>query len=238
MQAPKYVEPMFLMALMWSIGGTTTSAGRVTFDQFLRAKMKDAKSDIVFPAQGLVYDFMYDFETGEWKRWLSTIPQYVISSNIDFSQVRLSSQSASSSYENVQKCKAPRVQTHPLLYPSVQDYSSIIVPTGSTVCYASLLDTLLTGNKHTIIVGETGVGKSVVASQKLTLEMDAKYDPILMAFSAQTSANQTQDILDGKLEKRRQASHACFMQGKDHRDLLISSSYPLRNSTLLIVMLP
>ncbi|KAL1510265.1 hypothetical protein AB1Y20_006588 [Prymnesium parvum] len=160
-QVPAFIEPMFMMALIWSIGGTTTYSGRTIFDQFLRSKIKDAQSNVSIPAQGLVYDFVFDFKTGEWKRWLTTIPAYT-------------------------------------------DFSSIIVPTGSTVCYTSLLDTLLKGNKHTIIVGETGVGKSVVVQQKLTLAMDAKYEPIMMAFSAQTSANQTQDILDNKFEKRRQ----------------------------------
>ena len=33
--------------------------------------------------------------------------------------------------------------------------------------------------------------------------MDKKYIPMAFTFSAQTSANMTQDIVDGKCEKRR-----------------------------------
>ena len=33
--------------------------------------------------------------------------------------------------------------------------------------------------------------------------LDDTYMPLIMAFSATTSANMTQDILDGKMEKRR-----------------------------------
>jgi len=77
-----------------------------------------------------------------------------------------------------------------------------------------VLDTLLRGKKHTLIVGQTGTAKSVTVQQKLT-RLDSKYlgsgpcpgcEPIMMSFSAQTGANQTQDILDGKFEKRRQGT--------------------------------
>ena len=39
---------------------------------------------------------------------------------------------------------------------------------------------------------------------KLSQGLADTFEPIMMSFSAQTSANQTQDILDGKFEKRRQ----------------------------------
>jgi P-loop containing dynein motor region len=37
----------------------------------------------------------------------------------------------------------------------------------------------------------------------LTNTMPPEYDSVLMTFSARTSANQTQDIIDGKMDKRR-----------------------------------
>ena len=55
-----------------------------------------------------------------------------------------------------------------------------------------------------LAVGPTGTGKTVTVSQKLSQGLSDSFEPIMMAFSAQTSANQTQDILDGKFEKRRQ----------------------------------
>ena len=85
------------------------------------------------------------------------------------------------------------------------EFNSIIVPTAASTCYTALLDTLIRGNAHTLVVGPTGTAKSVVVTQKLT-RLDPKYEPIIMAFSAQSSANQTQDILDGKFEKRRQGT--------------------------------
>ena len=49
-RAPTLVEPIFIMALIWSIGGTTNAAGRAKFDDFLRAKMKEAKTSVAIPA--------------------------------------------------------------------------------------------------------------------------------------------------------------------------------------------
>ena len=39
-----------------------------------------------------------------------------------------------------------------------------------------------------------------LVKQKLLKEMEEKFMPLLISFSAQTSANQTQDIIDGKVD--------------------------------------
>jgi dynein heavy chain len=54
-----------------------------------------------------------------------------------------------------------------------------------------------------MIPGPTGTGKSVNTAEMLTYELPEEFQTLTMNFSAQTSANQTQDYLDEKLEKRR-----------------------------------
>lgn len=51
-------------------------------------------------------------------------------------------------------------------------------------------------------VGPTGTGKTLTISDKLTRFMPKEYIPDFIVFSAKTSANQTQDLIDGKLDKR------------------------------------
>ena len=82
----------------------------------------------------------------------------------------------------------------------------IIVPTADTVRYTYLVDKLLACGKHVLCVGETGTGKTLNVSNKLMTEMPADIVPVFMTFSARTSANQTQDIIDAKMDKRRKVS--------------------------------
>mmetsp|Transcript_24429 Transcript_24429/g.96934 ORF Transcript_24429/g.96934 Transcript_24429/m.96934 type:complete len:2723 (+) Transcript_24429:2309-10477(+) len=89
-------------------------------------------------------------------------------------------------------------------------FAELIVPTADSICSTFLLGKLINMRSHVLIVGETGTGKTVTISQYMCGEaivMGKKIPdnvlPMTMAFSAQTSANQTQDTLDTKLEKRR-----------------------------------
>ena len=54
-----------------------------------------------------------------------------------------------------------------------------------------------------LVVGPTGTGKSLAISDKLINGMPKQYVPEFIVFSAKTSSNQTQDLIDGKLDKRR-----------------------------------
>ena len=65
-----------------------------------------------------------------------------------------------------------------------------------------------------LIAGATGTGKTVYVKSQIDALNTATYQNIQTAFSAQTSANQIQDIIDLKLDKRRKVTLAtpqsCF----------------------------
>lgn len=84
-----------------------------------------------------------------------------------------------------------------------QDFTSIIVPTVDTMRYTYIIDRLLLGGKNVLCVGATGTGKSLNVINKLKHHMPNMYSPIFLNFSARTTANQTQDFIDSKLDKRR-----------------------------------
>jgi dynein heavy chain len=48
-----------------------------------------------------------------------------------------------------------------------------------------------------------GTGKTLAIMDRLLNGMGKGFETLPMAFSASTSANQTQDILDAKMDKRR-----------------------------------
>ena len=53
-----------------------------------------------------------------------------------------------------------------------------------------------------LCVGPTGSGKTLCISNKLLHGMPQEYMSHFITFSARTSANQTQDMIDSKLDKR------------------------------------
>ncbi|EDO42619.1 predicted protein, partial [Nematostella vectensis] len=82
-------------------------------------------------------------------------------------------------------------------------YSDIIVPTLDLVRGSFILEKLVTNHKKVLCVGPTGSGKTLAISDKLLNKMPHAFLSHFINFSARTSANQTQDIIDGKLDKRR-----------------------------------
>eukprot|EP00929_Paragymnodinium_shiwhaense_P038462 TRINITY_DN20312_c0_g2_i4.p1 TRINITY_DN20312_c0_g2~~TRINITY_DN20312_c0_g2_i4.p1 ORF type:complete len:4213 (-),score=1296.02 TRINITY_DN20312_c0_g2_i4:279-12917(-) len=92
--------------------------------------------------------------------------------------------------------------------PKDAQVHSINVPTKDTVRNAFLLQTLVSSKNHVLFCGETGTGKTVTIQQEILKKFDREhYTDISFSFSAQTTANQTQDIIDGKLDKRKKGTY-------------------------------
>jgi dynein heavy chain, axonemal len=95
------------------------------------------------------------------------------------------------------------VSIPPYEYDPKLSFAELIIPIDDSICYTFLLDTLIKKKKHVLMTGPTGTGKTVNIQGLLQNGLPEKYIPITMSFSAQTSANQTQDLIDSKCEKRR-----------------------------------
>ena len=187
-----FVDSTFAFSVVWSIGGTTDSAGRKKFDDFFRKlvdKRVDEKSErtdydlgpgisITYPdnklaktlpaaSEGSVYDLHFDKEMGRWKNWL----------------------------------KMNDVDTSPVNEKT--EFLDIIVTTIDTVRYRYLFDLLVDHGKSVLFAGPTGTGKTVYIQAALDAKDKAKCRAIMSTFSAQTNANAVQDIIDSKLDKRR-----------------------------------
>jgi len=83
-------------------------------------------------------------------------------------------------------------------------FSSIIVPTKDTVRYTYLLDLAVRNQKAMLFVGPTGTGKTKYTTDYLLNKLDpAKFKVLLVGFSAQTSAAQTQHMIDSQMDRRK-----------------------------------
>ncbi|PNH07360.1 Dynein heavy chain 7, axonemal [Tetrabaena socialis] len=90
-----------------------------------------------------------------------------------------------------------------LAIPESASFNEIIVPTVDTVRYTHLLTLLVTHGRHVLFAGPTGTGKTVYVKAAIEALDKALYTNQQTAFSAQTSANMIQDIIDARLDKRR-----------------------------------
>jgi dynein heavy chain len=92
-------------------------------------------------------------------------------------------------------------------YDSAVPYFQLLVPTVDTVRFARLLETLLSVEKATFFTGLTGVGKTMIAQNLFaSLKESKNLIPVNLAFSAQTNALKTQEIIESKLVKLRRST--------------------------------
>ncbi|XP_077994098.1 dynein axonemal heavy chain 6-like [Glandiceps talaboti] len=83
-------------------------------------------------------------------------------------------------------------------------FFDMLVPTVDTVRYGYLMEKLLSVKRSVLFTGTTGVGKSVIARGLLqNIEEKEGYVSVFINFSAQTSSMRTQEMIEGKLEKKR-----------------------------------
>lgn len=82
------------------------------------------------------------------------------------------------------------------------NYTDIVVPTFDSIRMKYIKKLLISNKKHVLCPGGTGTGKTVNIEELLKNEMPEEYQSLIITFSAQTSANQTQNALDEKFEKR------------------------------------
>ncbi|TTB85611.1 Dynein heavy chain 1, axonemal [Bagarius yarrelli] len=174
------IEPWFIFALVWSVGATGDVASRQRFSAWLKDKMTQEKIRLCFPEEGLVYDYQLD------------------DANISL----LSEDEEDGTRREVRWVNWMRYANKVVITPETS-YADIIVPTADTVRMSVLLDMLLSNKKPVLCIGPTGTGKTLTVSDKLLKNMPPEFITHFLVFSARTSANQTQDYIDSKLDKRR-----------------------------------
>uniref|UniRef100_A0A8C0VR11 Dynein axonemal heavy chain 12 n=1 Tax=Cyanistes caeruleus TaxID=156563 RepID=A0A8C0VR11_CYACU len=174
------LQGCFAFATIWSIGGTCDGDSRTIFDNFLRETLSGKSETNPVPEN-----------LGTWECPLEEkglVYDYVY-------KVRLSNAGWAHWNEFIEQISYGDTNM------KIQD---IIVPTMDTVRYTYLLDLFINHGKPLLLVGPTGTGKSVYVKDKLMNNLEKeRYLPFFINFSARTSANQTQNIIMARLDKRR-----------------------------------
>ncbi|XP_076459412.1 dynein axonemal heavy chain 7-like [Babylonia areolata] len=183
-----WLESIFFFALTWSCGGSTDDNGRIKFDKLLRELItggmtEETRSMLTIP----------ELTEPPMKPYLNPFPPK--GRVYDYKFVKEGSGKWVSWSEDIK-------DTEPI--PKDAMFNEIIVPTVDTVRYTYLMDILVRHEKPCLFVGPTGTGKSCYISDFLLKKLDTNvYKPNIINFSAQTTANQTQNMIMSKLDKRR-----------------------------------
>jgi dynein heavy chain len=85
--------------------------------------------------------------------------------------------------------------------PIDKDFHKINVPTVDTIRNRYIAQALLDAGSQVLLVGHSGVGKTVLV-EGILMTLDASTSHFTINFSAGTSSNNTQDIIESNFEKR------------------------------------
>ncbi|CAH0726011.1 unnamed protein product, partial [Brenthis ino] len=182
------LEGVFFFSSIWSIGSTLESDGRPKFDMLFRGLLEKE-----FPEKVLeILGYPKEIAKPE-KQYIFTIPKD--GSVYDYRFIKEGKGKWKPWHDDVVSAPPISRDTPP---------NQILVTTLDSVRYLALFKLLVTHHKAVMMVGPTGTGKSSYIIDYLVKRVDTKvYKALIMAFSAQTNCNQTQDIIMGKLDKRR-----------------------------------
>ncbi|XP_060806154.1 dynein axonemal heavy chain 1-like [Amyelois transitella] len=174
---PRLAPCWVVWAVIWSVGATCDHNGRAIFSDFMRKLTEEAGLKPPFPKDGRVYD--YTLHDG------------------GFTDMTEDGEPANPFWYNWM-ANLPDYEVDP-----EWQFADIEVPTLDNVRSAAILGYKVANYNHAVCVGPTGTGKTVTITSKLSRGLHKKFICEFIVFSARTSANQTQDVIDNKLERRR-----------------------------------
>ena len=187
-QTEAYLEGVFFFSIVWSVGASMGSDGRTAFDSLLKEIISGPLSEETSKAFRLL-----EKVDAPSRPCRCPIPEEETLYEYRFIK------------EDMGRWEAWEEQIkNPDPIGKELAFNEIIVPTIDTVRYMYLMDVLVSHAKPALFVGPTGTGKSVYITDFLLNRLPKDvYKPVIINFSAQTTANQTQDIVMAKLDKRR-----------------------------------
>ncbi|XP_076154944.1 dynein axonemal heavy chain 3 [Alosa pseudoharengus] len=179
-QMTMWLQGLFLFALVWTVGGTINGDSRKKFDGFFRNLISGTDPDHPRPKSVKLTKANIFPERG-------TVYDYYF-----HKQGPGQWNTWTDSITKEESTIAPNANV-----------SDLIIPTMETARQLFFLRTYVAHEVATLFVGPTGTGKSIITANFLMSLPKENYTPNCINFSARTSANQTQDIVMSKLDRRR-----------------------------------
>jgi len=185
------IVQLFWFTMVWTCGACTDSDGRAFVCEIIRS-CQDNKKDLLKK-----FNFVEDFEKIELTGGGTTHspPRKGLMHDLFID----------SSDGGKWKPWTDRIAGFDI--PKDAPYHTIVVPTADTVRNQFLIRTLIESSFNILISGPTGTAKTAsIQGMLLSGFSPDLFSSIAFAFSAQTTANQTQDVVDGKLDKKKKGT--------------------------------
>ncbi|CAH2307190.1 dynein heavy chain 3, axonemal [Pelobates cultripes] len=179
-QITLWLQGLFLFALVWTIGGTIDANSRKKFDAFYRNLIMGTNDLHPRPKSVKLTKNNIFPERG-------TVYDFYFHKQ-------------ASGQWNIW---TDYITTEEMTILPTAKVSDLIIPTMETARQSFFLKTYLEHSVPMLFVGPTGTGKSAITNNFLIKLPKQKFVPNCINFSARTSANQTQDIIFSKLDRRR-----------------------------------
>ncbi|RLN83016.1 hypothetical protein BBO99_00002484 [Phytophthora kernoviae] len=191
------IEALFIFSLTWSIGESINAEGRTRFCEFVRSIMENIQtleSKYVVVSRAL--------QVRKWEK-----PALDDGKNTYAMALPVPNKGNLHDYyfniEESKWLKWEEMLKQYVIQPNTP-FNQIVVPTIFTAQLEYLVQLLVSNKRKVLVCGPTGTGKSCymtsILSEVLPQEL---FSVVMLSFSAKTSANMTQNIIDGKLDKRR-----------------------------------
>ncbi|RZF36882.1 hypothetical protein LSTR_LSTR004570 [Laodelphax striatellus] len=173
-----WLQCTFFVAILWGLGSTMTGDSRKRFDVFYRALLNGENKEKPKPSKFKLTKHQLFPDRGTVWDWMFT---------------KKNNGTWSLWIDTVEKVPiAPNVKI-----------SELIIQTDETARQQYFLKTFLAMNIPLLFIGPTGTGKSAIALNHIVQLPKDKFMANVINFSARTSANQTQEMIMSKLDRRR-----------------------------------
>ncbi|XP_008290011.1 dynein heavy chain 3, axonemal [Stegastes partitus] len=179
-QITMWLQGLFLFAVVWSLGGTITGDSRKKFDVFYRTLISGMDDEHPRP------------KSIKLKK-NNIFPERGTVYDFYFHKDR----------HGQWNVWTDLIANEENVIPAGAKVSDLIIPTMETARQLFFLRTYLAHEIPLLFVGPTGTGKSIINKSFLVKLPKEQYTPNCIDFSARTSANQIQDIIMAKLDRRR-----------------------------------